>query len=79
MHPHLSHTLTAVFSQGTWKLRSTEEIFAALEDNGVALSSMKASKYYTVFEKVCKLTLAAGLLPSAASLHQILADFVHCS
>jgi hypothetical protein len=38
--------------QGTWKLRSAEDIFAALEDNSVALSSMKASKFYLVFEKV---------------------------
>lgn len=35
----------------TYKLRSTEDIFAALEDNSVTLSAMKASKYYLVFEK----------------------------
>jgi len=38
--------------QGTWKLRSAEDVFAALEDNSVSLSSMKASKYYLVFENV---------------------------
>jgi dynein heavy chain len=37
--------------KGTFKLRSTEDIFAALEDNSVTLSTMKASKYYLVFEK----------------------------
>lgn len=37
--------------KGTYKLRSTEDIFAALEDNGVTLSTMKASKYYLVFEE----------------------------
>jgi hypothetical protein len=36
--------------KGTHKLLSTEDIFAALEDNGVTLSTMKASKYYLVFE-----------------------------
>ena len=37
--------------KATHKLRSTEEIFAALEDNSVTLSTMKASKFYLVFEK----------------------------
>jgi dynein heavy chain, axonemal len=35
----------------TYKLRSTEDIFAALEDNSVTLSTMKTSKYYLVFEQ----------------------------
>lgn len=35
--------------KGTFKLRSTEDIFAALEDNSVTLSTMKASKYCLVF------------------------------
>ena len=39
-------------TQGTWKLHSAEDVFAALEDNSVALSSMKASKFFLVFEKV---------------------------
>ena len=33
-----------------YKLRSTEDVFAALEDNIVTLSTMKASKYFVVFE-----------------------------
>ncbi|WIA13292.1 hypothetical protein OEZ85_006876 [Tetradesmus obliquus] len=37
--------------KGTFKLRSTEDIFAALEDNSVTLSTMKASKYCLVFEQ----------------------------
>lgn len=37
--------------KGTYKLRSTEDVFAALEDNSVTLSTMKASKYYLVFEQ----------------------------
>lgn len=37
--------------KATYKLRSTEDIFTALEDNGVTLSTMKASKYYLVFEE----------------------------
>lgn len=37
--------------KGTFKLKGTEDIFAALEDNSVTLSTMKASKYYLVFEK----------------------------
>lgn len=36
--------------KGTYKLHNTEDIFTALEDNGVTLSTMKASKYYLVFE-----------------------------
>lgn len=35
----------------TFKLRSTEDAFAALEDNTVTLSTMKASKFFLVFEK----------------------------
>ena len=35
----------------TYKLRSTEEIYASLEENIVTLSTMKASKYFVVFEK----------------------------
>ena len=38
-------------SKDVFKMRSTEDIFAALEDNIVTLSTMKASKYYMVFEK----------------------------
>ena len=37
--------------KATYKLRSTEEVFAALEDNTVTLSTMKASRFFTVFEK----------------------------
>ena len=33
-----------------FKLRSTEDLFAALEDNIVTLSTMKASKFFVVFE-----------------------------
>jgi dynein heavy chain, axonemal len=35
----------------TFKLRSTEDAFAALEDNTVTLSTMKASKFFVIFEK----------------------------
>ena len=34
-----------------YKLRGTEEVYAALEDNIVTLSTMKASKFFTVFEQ----------------------------
>jgi dynein heavy chain len=44
-------TLDLADYKGTFKLRSTEDIFAALEDNSVTLSTMKASKYYLVFEQ----------------------------
>lgn len=37
--------------KSAFKLRSTEDVFAALEDNIVTLSTMKASKYFVVFEK----------------------------
>lgn len=37
--------------KATFKLRSTEEVFAALEDNMVTLSTMKASRFFAVFEK----------------------------
>lgn len=33
------------------KLRGTDDVFAALEDNIVTLSTMKASRYFPVFEK----------------------------
>ena len=44
-------TLDRVEYKQTYKLRSTEDIFAALEENIVTLSTMKASKYFVVFEK----------------------------
>ena len=37
--------------KSTYKLRSTEDVFAALEDNTVTLSTMKASRFFAVFEK----------------------------
>ena len=37
--------------KATFRLKSTEEVFQALEDNVVSLSTMKGSKYFTVFEK----------------------------
>lgn len=63
------HTL-----QGTWKLRSTEDVFAALEDNSVALSSMKASKYYLVFEKVGLNTLAFWCANGGGAKQYIICD-----
>ena len=33
-----------------YRLRSTDDVFAALEDNVVTLSTMKASKFFLVFE-----------------------------
>ena len=40
------------FKEGrdVFKLRSTDDVFAALEDNIVTLSTMKASKFFMVFE-----------------------------
>lgn len=35
--------------KGTFKLRSAEDVFAALEDNGVTLSTMKGSRWHAVF------------------------------
>lgn len=37
--------------QDVMKLRSAEDVFAALEDNVVTLSTMKASKFFMVFEQ----------------------------
>lgn len=37
--------------KGTFRLRSSEDIFQALEDNVMTLSTMKGSKYFTVFEE----------------------------
>eukprot|EP00898_Chlorokybus_atmophyticus_P005400 jgi/Chlat1/5861/Chrsp4S06373 len=34
-----------------YKLRGAEDVFAALEENTVALSTMKASRFFTTFEK----------------------------
>jgi dynein heavy chain, axonemal len=33
-----------------WRLRSTEEVFRRLDEHIVALSSMKASRYYATFQ-----------------------------
>eukprot|EP00232_Nephroselmis_pyriformis_P029065 CAMPEP_0182867354 /NCGR_PEP_ID=MMETSP0034_2-20130328/8675_1 /TAXON_ID=156128 /ORGANISM="Nephroselmis pyriformis, Strain CCMP717" /LENGTH=4528 /DNA_ID=CAMNT_0024999703 /DNA_START=83 /DNA_END=13669 /DNA_ORIENTATION=- len=38
-------------SKEIFKLRSTEDVYAALEDNVVTLSTMKSSKFFMVFEK----------------------------
>ena len=37
--------------KNTYKVRSSEELFTTLEDDTLSLSSMKASKYYSVFKK----------------------------
>ncbi|KAG1668463.1 hypothetical protein FOA52_005236 [Chlamydomonas sp. UWO 241] len=37
--------------KATFKLRSTEDIFLALEENVVTLSTIKASRFFVVFEK----------------------------
>ena len=49
-HGHARTSLQVEYKQ-TYKLRSTEDAFAALEDNTVTLSTMKASKFFVVFEK----------------------------
>ena len=36
--------------KNTFKIRSSEELFTTLEDDTLSLSSMKASKYYSVFK-----------------------------
>eukprot|EP00899_Mesostigma_viride_P014884 jgi/Mesvir1/23397/Mv21091-RA.2 len=38
-------------AKGIYKLRSTEEVFATLEENIVTLSTVKASRFFVVFEK----------------------------
>ena len=35
----------------TFKIKSTEDLFAALEDHTVTLSNIKASKFFAVFDK----------------------------
>ena len=40
------------YKDGIYKLRSTEDLFTALEDNTVSLSTMKASKFFMVFENL---------------------------
>ena len=40
-----------LYREGIYKLRSTEDIFLALEDNTVMLSTMKASKFFPVFSQ----------------------------
>jgi len=37
--------------KATFRLRSSDDVFQALEDNVVTLSTMKGSKYFPVFEK----------------------------
>jgi len=43
--------------KGAAKLRTAEDIFAALEDHAVSLSTMKASKFYLVFDKQVRMQL----------------------
>ena len=43
-------TLDMVEYKGTFKMRSTEDLYAALEDHSVSLSAMKASRFFPVFE-----------------------------
>ena len=47
MHPSPIHHCPSTTAHPA---HSTEEIFAALEENIVTLSTMKASKYFVVFE-----------------------------
>ena len=41
----------AEFKTVYWKVRSTEDMFAVLEDNQVSLSTMKASKFFLSFQQ----------------------------
>ncbi|KAM6949562.1 LOW QUALITY PROTEIN: dynein axonemal heavy chain 2 [Aplochiton taeniatus] len=43
--------ITAYKDKGHFRLRGTEEVFQALEDNQVTLSTMKASRFVRAFEK----------------------------
>lgn len=43
--------LDMVEHKAAYKLRSTDDIFAALEDNSVTLSTMKGSKFFVVFSE----------------------------
>lgn len=43
--------LDMVEYKATYKLRSTEDVFLALEENIVTLSTIKASKFFVVFEQ----------------------------
>ena len=57
------------------KLRSTEDVFAALEDNVVTLSTMKASKFFLVFERLIthweqSLSLVSEMIESIQKVQQ---------
>ncbi len=43
-------TLDMVEYKSIFKMRNTEEVYAALEDHAVSLSAMKASRFFPVFE-----------------------------
>ena len=43
-------TLDMVEYKSIYKMRSTEDLYAALEDHAVSLSAMKASRFFPVFE-----------------------------
>ncbi|KAK3546101.1 hypothetical protein QTP70_022875 [Hemibagrus guttatus] len=47
----ISLDITAYKDKGHHRLRGTEEVFQALEDNQVTLSTMKASRFVRAFEK----------------------------
>ena len=45
-----SISLDMVEYKSIFKMRNTEELYAALEDHAVSLSAMKASRFFPVFE-----------------------------
>ncbi|CAL1538804.1 unnamed protein product [Lymnaea stagnalis] len=48
---HMELDLAPYKDKGHFKIRTTEEVFQALEDNQVQLSTMKASRFVKAFEK----------------------------
>ena len=53
-----------------YKIRSTEDLYAALEDDAVALSTMKASKFYASFK--AKIDLWEGALSLVSEVVEML-------
>mmetsp|Transcript_14527 Transcript_14527/g.44832 ORF Transcript_14527/g.44832 Transcript_14527/m.44832 type:complete len:198 (-) Transcript_14527:9686-10279(-) len=57
------------YKESYYKVRSTDDLFQALEDDAVALSTMKASKFYSSFkQKIDEWETSLGLVSEVIEL-----------
>jgi dynein heavy chain, axonemal len=66
----------APYKEGNFKIRSTEDLFQVLEDDGVQLSSVKASKFYGSFAAKVRVGCHSSLLCHTAIVLMVFCEWL---